>query len=128
VRTFSRQRERGGFSDADVRTLWCKKLGFSKFVVCLHGQGGGGLSQCGHFADKGGGDRDFLRASFMDAQIEVSNYNQNIAHSLIKTASIFKMCNLLITSNHPINLHTLFFWQYRYFLAVTSATTTVDCF
>jgi len=27
---------------------------FSKFMVCPHGQGGRGLSQCGHFAGKGG--------------------------------------------------------------------------
>jgi len=26
-----------------------------KFKVCPHGQGGSGLSQCGHFSDKGGG-------------------------------------------------------------------------
>jgi len=28
-------------SDADVRTLWCKKSDFSKFMVCPHGQGEG---------------------------------------------------------------------------------------
>jgi len=38
----------------DVRTIWCKKyLDFSKFMVCLHGQGRRVLNQCGHFADKG---------------------------------------------------------------------------
>jgi len=42
-----------GSSDADVRTVWCKKLRiFRKFMVCPHGQGGGRLSQCGHFANK----------------------------------------------------------------------------
>jgi len=28
---------------------------FSKFMVCQHGQGGRGLSQCEHFSDKGEG-------------------------------------------------------------------------
>jgi len=33
--------DKGGFSDADARTFWCKKtLDFSKFMVCPHGQGG----------------------------------------------------------------------------------------
>jgi len=36
-----------------------KTLDFSKFIVCPHGQGGEGLSQCGHFADKEGGDQFF---------------------------------------------------------------------
>jgi len=31
-----------------------KTSDFSKFMVCPHGQEG--LSQCGYFADKGGGD------------------------------------------------------------------------
>jgi len=41
-------------------------------MVCLHGQGG--LSQCGHLADKGGGSnfRDFVRMSFMTAPNQVS--------------------------------------------------------
>jgi len=54
----------------DVRTFKHKKLrNFAKLMVCPHGQGGGGLSQCGHFEDKGEGRsifRDFLRTSFMD--------------------------------------------------------------
>jgi len=38
---------------SDVHTFWCiKKLEFFKFIVCPQGQGGGGLSQCGHFANK----------------------------------------------------------------------------
>jgi len=40
-----------------------KNIGFLKFVVCLHGQGERGLSQCGHFADKGKGV-NFSRTSF----------------------------------------------------------------
>jgi len=33
---------------------------FSKFMVCPHEQGGeGGLSQCGHFTDKGRGGQFF---------------------------------------------------------------------
>jgi len=40
---------------------------FSKFMMCPHGQGRG-LSQCGHFADKGEESifRDFVRTSFMN--------------------------------------------------------------
>jgi len=42
---------------------------FLKLMMCLHGQGGRGLSQCGHFSDKGEGSifRDFVRTSFMAA-------------------------------------------------------------
>jgi len=29
----------GRFSEAVVRTFWCKTLDFSKFTVCPHGQG-----------------------------------------------------------------------------------------
>jgi len=38
-----------------------QKHEFLKFIVCLHGQGG--LSQCGHFANKVGGDQlhDFVQ-------------------------------------------------------------------
>jgi len=45
-----------------------KTSDFSKFMVCPHGQGGGGLSQCGHFSDKERRSifRDFVRASFTD--------------------------------------------------------------
>jgi len=41
---------------------------FSEFMVCPHRQKGRGLSQCGHFSDKGEGSlfRDFVRTSFMD--------------------------------------------------------------
>jgi len=53
VRTFFRQRGRGGSSDADVRTFSRKNTpDFFKFMMCPHEQRGG-LSQCGHFADKG---------------------------------------------------------------------------
>jgi len=53
-RTFCRQGE--GF-------FWCKRphflvqklLDFSKLMVCPHGQGKRGMSQCGHFSDKGRG-------------------------------------------------------------------------
>jgi len=40
----------------------------TKFMVYLPRQGGGVLSQCGHFADKGGGVIfcDFVRMSFMN--------------------------------------------------------------
>jgi len=41
-----------------------KRLDFSKFMVCTHGQGE--LIQCGHFADKGEGSifYDFVLTSF----------------------------------------------------------------
>jgi len=43
-----------GSSDVEVRTFWCKKTSnFSKFMLCPHGQGEGGLSQCEQFSDKG---------------------------------------------------------------------------
>jgi len=44
---------------SDVLTFWRKKLPdfFEIYgVSCPHGQGGRELSQCGHSADKGGGD------------------------------------------------------------------------
>jgi len=43
-----------------------KLSGFSKFMMCPHGQGG--FSQCGHFSDKGEGSifRDFVWTSFMN--------------------------------------------------------------
>jgi len=31
------------------------RMDFSKFMVCPHGQGGRGLSQCGHFETRGEG-------------------------------------------------------------------------
>jgi len=34
-----------------------KNFGFFEIYVCPHGQGG--MSQCGHFADKRGGDQFF---------------------------------------------------------------------
>jgi len=45
-----------------------KTSDFSKLIVRPHGQEGRGLSQCGHFADKGGSIiRDFVRTSFLDS-------------------------------------------------------------
>jgi len=48
--------------------LGAKTSGFSKFMVYPYGQGGRGLNQCGHLADKGEGSifRDSVRTSFMD--------------------------------------------------------------
>jgi len=43
--------DKGGSSNADVRTLCCKTSDFLKVVVCPHEQGE--LSQSGNFADKG---------------------------------------------------------------------------
>jgi len=34
---------RRGSTDADVRTFWRKNFGFSIFMLCPHGQGGGEL-------------------------------------------------------------------------------------
>jgi len=68
-----------GLSIADI--LWTKGVqmrtsalsgantsDFFKFMVCPHGQGGRGLSQCEHFVDSRWGliFRDFVRTSFMD--------------------------------------------------------------
>jgi len=51
---FSADKGEGDSLDADVRTFWCKKLGnFSKFM-CVRTDKGRGLSQYGHFSDKGG--------------------------------------------------------------------------
>jgi len=46
-----------------------KNFGFLKFMVCPHGQGGRGLSQCGHFSNKGEGSScsDFVRTSLITA-------------------------------------------------------------
>jgi len=53
-------REEKSSSDSDVRTFWRKKLpDFSKVMVCPHEQEG--LSQCGHFSDKGGAGVSFSR-------------------------------------------------------------------
>jgi len=68
VRAFA-NKGRGGISDADVRTLWCKKTSdFSKFMVCPHGQKGRGVEPVRNFADKGSESifRDFMRTSFKD--------------------------------------------------------------
>jgi len=56
----------GHFADkgnsTDVRTyLYIKTSNFSKFILCPHGQRGGGLSQCGHFSDKEGREVNFSR-------------------------------------------------------------------
>jgi len=48
-------RTRGDSSDADVRTFWRKNFGFFEiYGVSARTRGEGGLSQCGHFTDKGG--------------------------------------------------------------------------
>jgi len=45
-----------------------KNFGFSKFMVCPHGQGGR-VRQCGHFSDKGEGSifRDFVWTSIINS-------------------------------------------------------------
>jgi len=53
-----------GSSDAYVRTFWCKKIAnFSKFVVCLHGQGG---VEPVRTWEEGVNIHNFVRTSFMD--------------------------------------------------------------
>jgi len=54
-------KEGGGSSDVDGRPhfLATKTSDFSKFIVCPHGQGGRGLSQCGNFVDNGRGGQFF---------------------------------------------------------------------
>jgi len=51
-------------------------------MVCAHGQGGG-VSQCGHYADKGGRGavfREFVRTSFTNGPLDenVENSQGNI--------------------------------------------------
>jgi len=53
VLTFFGQRGREPFLCGRQHFLVQKSSKFSKFMVCSHGQGG--LSQCGHLADKGEG-------------------------------------------------------------------------
>jgi len=46
----------GGSSDADVRTFWYKNLRIFRNLWCVRtDKGGGRLSKCGHFANKGEG-------------------------------------------------------------------------
>jgi len=48
--------DKGGSSDADIRTFWCKKHRIFRNLWCIcTDKGGGMLNQCGHFADKGEG-------------------------------------------------------------------------
>jgi len=46
-------------SDADSAIFDAKTSDYSKFMGCPHGQSGEGLSQSGHFADKGEGCQIF---------------------------------------------------------------------
>jgi len=59
-----------GSSDVDIALFGAKIIGFFEiYGVSATDKGGGGLSQCGYFADKGGGGVNFLRflrTSFMD--------------------------------------------------------------
>jgi len=54
--------DKGVSSDADVRTIWCKKtLDFSKFMVCPHGQGGRGVKPVRTFFGQGERGVNFSR-------------------------------------------------------------------
>jgi len=55
-------------------------------MVCPHGKGG--MSQCGHFSDKGGWGqffRDFVRTSFMDGPLlkTVVTFNHNTNGAIV---------------------------------------------
>jgi len=68
VGTFFEQEK--GFSDADVRTFLCTKFRIFRNLLCVRAdKGGEGLSQCGHFSDKGEGGGDFVRTSCMDGSL-----------------------------------------------------------
>jgi len=67
----------GHFSDKEVwrfilmRTFElfsAKTLNFSKFIVCMYGQRGRRLNQCGHFASRGSIFCNFVQACFMDGR------------------------------------------------------------
>jgi len=63
-------------------------------MVCQHGQSG--LSQCGHFADKGRGESfflDFVRTSFMDASLFQGQLQSNCLFSLSKKRGSF-ICDI----------------------------------
>jgi len=47
--------DKGGSSDADVRTFWSKILRIFRNLWCVRTDKRGGVEPGGHFADKGGG-------------------------------------------------------------------------
>jgi len=53
--------------------LVLKTTDFSKFLVCLHGQGA--LSQCGQKAE-GSIFRDFMRMYFMDGPLHLNTFSR----------------------------------------------------
>jgi len=74
--------DKGGSSDADVCSFWCKKLRI------FHGERG--LSQYGYSADKGGGwsvFRDFVQTSFMDCpKASVAGFIAFVSQFMFKIA------------------------------------------
>jgi len=69
VRTFFGQGGRKGSSNADVRIFGAKTSNFSKFMVCLHGQGEEEVKPVRIFFGQGGGVSifcDFVRTSSID--------------------------------------------------------------
>jgi len=53
MRTFCGAQTRGGSSDADVLTFWLKNIRFFEIYGASARTKERGLSQCGHFSDKG---------------------------------------------------------------------------
>jgi len=47
--------DKGGSSDADVRTFWCKKTMDFLNLLCVRTDGGGGVEPVGTFCGQGGG-------------------------------------------------------------------------
>jgi len=89
VRTFCGKGGRGFFSCGRPYFLAQKNLGFFEiYVVSARTRREGGLSQCGHYADKGEGSifRDFMRTSFMESpQTGMKPYDCKIWFPSFKT-------------------------------------------
>jgi len=78
-----------------------KNLGFSK-IYGVSARTGGGVSQCGHFSDKGGEGVNFVRTSFIDAP-----NHKNILFTLMNVRVGIVTQNLLYyTINVRLNVPT----------------------
>ena len=84
--------------------------------MCPHGQGGGGVSHCGHFADMRGGGSifcNFVRTSFMNSPLAISEvaknlllekmHNQNIAVLFDSQAAIKAVIKCTVASTTVFN-------------------------
>jgi len=95
-----------------------KTLDFSKFMVWPHRQGGGWLSQCGHFVDKEGGGvnlQDFLQTSFIDFhQWEISlEWFSRLFYFYILLNCGFMICVLLCRMCYFLNQKSIELWVYN---------------